>query len=240
MAIPTGRIIDKLDSYYASNNLKGAEDLLTYWEEECRKQGDNGGLLTISNEQIGFYRRNKNVIKGRKAIDTALSIVDDKDPGSAVIYVNIATTLKSYGDSEGALKYYSCAKDIFEKNDMTKTYEFAAFLNNYGTTLADIGREDEAMISYENAVTILKELGTNHTEIAVSYVNMAHVEESRDPSKVEMLLDMAWEELNNEPFPRGGSYAFAISKCAPSFEHFGRAYEARALMEVADEIYKRS
>ena len=60
MAIPTGRIIDKLDSYYASNNLKGAEDLLTYWEEECRKQGDNGGLLTISNEQIGFYRRNKN------------------------------------------------------------------------------------------------------------------------------------------------------------------------------------
>lgn len=240
MAIPTGRIIDKLDSYYASNNLKGAEDLLAYWEEECRKQEDNGGLLTISNEQIGFYRRNKDIIKGRKAIDTALNLIDNNDPGSAVIYVNIATTLKSYGDSEDALKYYSCAKDIFEKNDMTKTYEYAAFLNNYGTTLADIGREDEAMRSYDNAVEILKELGTNHTEIAVSYVNMAHVEENKDPSRVDELLDLAWEELNNEPFPREGSYAFAISKCAPSFEHFGRTYEAKALMEVADEIYKRS
>ena len=175
-----------------------------------------------------------------KAINTALELVNGNDSGDAVIFVNIATTLKSYGQNEDALEYYSRAKVIFEESGKTDTYEYAAFLNNYGTTLADIGREDEALKSYEKAVEILKKLGTNHTEIAVSYVNMAHVEESRDPSKVDGLLDAAWEELNNEPFPRGGNYAFAISKCAPSFEHFGRTYEARALMEVADEIYQRS
>ena len=66
MAIPIGRIINKLDSYYASDNIKGAEELLVYWEEECRKQDDRGGLLTIANEQIGFYRRNKDVDEGNK------------------------------------------------------------------------------------------------------------------------------------------------------------------------------
>ena len=240
MALPIGRIIDKLDSYFASDDLNGAEDLLTYWENEAVKEGDWSGLLTICNEQIGFYRRNKNVDKGMKAINTALGLMEDLQPSYASIFVNIATTLKSYGNAEESLTYYSRAKDVFENYDMKKTYEYSAFLNNYGTALSDLGRREEAIESFEDAVSILKDLGTNHTEIAISYVNMAHLYEKDDPSRVDELLDMAWEEINSEPYPRGGNYAFAISKCAPSFEHFGRKFEADALMEVADEIYRRN
>ena len=241
MPIPVNRIIEKLDGYLSHNDTRTAEDLLLYWENEAVKEGDNRGLLSVLNEQIGFYRRNRDIEKGQRAINTALNLMKDEEPSFAVIYVNIATTVKSYGDDRLALEYFNRAKRLFEKYEMTENYEYAAFLNNLGTCLSDLGRFKEACDSFDKAVDILKKRGCGNCQIAVSYVNKAHVlDRSGEKDGIEGLLDLAWEELNNEPFPRGGEYAFAVSKCAPSFEYFGRVTEAKALMEVADEIYQGS
>ena len=239
MSDPIMRVIDKLDSLLSTNDVSGAEKHLIYWENEARKENDDRALLSICNEQIGFYRRNRDDDKATKAINTALGILSDQDtsPSFAAIYVNIATTFKGMGRLQDALENYSKAKEVFDRFDMKESYEYAAFLNNRGTLFSDMKDTDSAVKDFDEAVETLKRLGTNNAEIAVSYINKAHAIED-DKDKVEELLDMAWEELNNEPFPRGGNYAFVVSKCAPSFEYFGRNFEAKALREVADEIYK--
>ena len=45
--IPIQRIIDKLDSYLASDDKKSAESLLEHWVEEAEKEGDMSGLLSV-------------------------------------------------------------------------------------------------------------------------------------------------------------------------------------------------
>lgn len=240
MSVPIMRVIDKLDNLLASNDIKGAEDHLCYWEKEASKERDSSSLLSICNEQIGFYRRNRDDDKALKAIGTALEILAEKEltPSCAAIFVNIATTYKGMGRYDEAMSNYLKAEDVFERYDMKKSYEYAAFLNNRGTLYSDLNDRENAVKDLDDAVRILKDLGTNKAEIAVSYINKAHAIEKDDPDQVEMLLDMAWEELNAVPYPRGGEYAFVLSKCAPSFEYFGRKFEADALREVSDEIYQ--
>lgn len=55
--IPVSRVIEKLDGYFAQNDLTEAGKLLTYWRAEAVSLGDRSGELSIVNEQLGFSRR---------------------------------------------------------------------------------------------------------------------------------------------------------------------------------------
>ena len=234
--IPIQRIIDKLDSYLASDDKKSAESLLEHWVEEAEKEGDMSGLLSVLNEQIGFYRRNRDVEKGQAAIDRAIKIMEqrEEEKSFATIYVNIATTLRSY--DEDAMKYYDRAEELFNKYDLHETYEYAAFLNNRATALADLGKNDEAMADLNEAMKILDHTGGHLTEIALTLANMAQAERDRD--MIGYYLDRAWDTINHVK-ERDGAYAFALTKLAPTFRQYGRRIEADAMMEVVDEIYGR-
>lgn len=242
--ISVARFIDRLDRCFARNDLKEAGACITYWDQEARKLGDQRGLLSVVNEELGFYRRTGEEKEGLRAVEEALSLVQElgmeEEISGATILVNAATTLKAFGEAEKGLPCYSQAEKVYLNHGMEASYEYAAMLNNRAAAFCDLERFDEGEVDYRKAIEILKGEGNHDGEIAVSLVNLAHLTFDRDHTsydQVEPMLDEAWEYINSKRQPHDGNYAFILSKCAPSFEYFGRKMEAAALREVAEEIY---
>lgn len=242
--ISVARFLDRLDRCFARNDLAEAVSCISYWEQEARSLGDLKGLLTVINEQLGFYRRTGDRKAGLQAVRKAVELVGQLGMGDtisgATILVNAATTQKAFGEAREGLPLYEQAEGIYLAHQMEWSYEYAAMLNNQAAALCDLERYDEGETCYRKAIRILQREGAHDGEIAVSLVNLAHLTFDRDPTsyeQVEPLLDEAWEYINSRRQPHDGNYAFILSKCAPSFEYFGRRMEAAALREVAEEIY---
>ena len=75
--IPTDRIIGKLDSLFARNDMSGAGRLLEYWENEARALGDNKGLIEILNEKIGNYRRTKDKDRAMNSVYESFYLIKE-------------------------------------------------------------------------------------------------------------------------------------------------------------------
>ncbi len=245
--INVSRFISKLDGFFAKNDLEGAGEHILFWKNEAEKLEDYRGLLSVINEALGYYRRTGDIEKGLNAVDDALFLIDslrlDTSLSGANIFINLATTLKSFGKPQEGIQYYDKAGKILTDCGKEKEFEFAALLNNKASALSDMKMYDEAEKCYRDAIEILKSEGKHDGEIGVSLVNLAHLYFDRDDNAceaVEETLDEAWEYINSDRQPHNSDYAFIISKCAPSFDYFGRKDEAQALREVADEIYGRN
>ena len=240
------RFIEKLDDYFARNDIIGASRHINFWEEEARNINDHKGLLTILNEEIGFFRRTNEKEKGIKAVKEAIKIIEENNlsgnVSAANIYVNAATTLKAFDNAKESLIYFSIAEKTYENNGKQNAYEYAALLNNKASAYCDLNMYDDSEKCYNKAVEILKQEGKHDGDIAISFISLAQLVFSKDTSlnaQIEGYLDLAWEYLNSPRQNRDWSYAFILTKCAPSFRFFKREDEAKALEEVAKEIYSK-
>ena len=244
--IDIARFIDRLDTCFNRNDMRAARECIEYWESEARQNGDDRGLLTVLNEAVGYYRRSKKKTKALSAMEESLSLVNklglSESLSGATVYINAATTLSFFGRVQEGLELYDKAAVCYQSNGKTKSYEYAALLNNKAAALNELKRYDEAEEHWKNAVDILKKVGYHDGEIAISLVMLAHLTFDRDDTayeKVEALLDEAWEYVNSDNQPKDGNYAYILRKCAPSFDYFKRPMEAQAMRDVAKEIYER-
>lgn len=248
--IPIVRIIDKIDAMFEKDDTQGVKRVLEYWEKEAKALNDTRGLLEILSEEIGLYRKIGEKENGLRAVDEALAILTCQGSYSSVadatIYLNCATTMKAFGKAEEALPYYEKARETYERVLQKDDYRLAGLYNNYATALCDLKRFDESEKCYEKAIEILREKG-GYGELAVSYVNLAHLTYDRAMSqskecddKVDELLDKAMECLDDGALTRDGNYAFICSKCASAYEFFGRFLDKAELVRRAEEIYKNN
>lgn len=244
-SIDIGLFISQLDGCFNRGDTKSARECLTHWENAARQSDDEKGLLTVLNEAVGFYRRSKKKNKALAAMEESLTLLEKlgltNTLSGATIYINAATTLSFFGDAEGGLRLYDKAAECYETAEKTETYEYAALLNNRAGTLYAVKRPGEAKINWLRAINILKKIGGHDADIAISFVMLAHLafDTDADDNSAEMLLDSAWEYLNSNNQPKDGNYAYALRKCAPSFDFFQRPLEAQALRDVAKEIYDK-
>lgn len=243
--IDLARFIDRLDGCFSASDWKAARDCIESRENEARELGDERGLLTVLNEAVGLYRRTKKKQRALAALEECLALVEklgvSESLSGATITVNAATTLSFFREEEEALELYQRAERWFLSAGQTESYEYAALLNNKAATLYTLKRYREAEEDWKRAVDILKKIGGHAVDMAVSLVMLAHASFDRDDTsyeRVESLLDEAWECIHAEDQPKDGNYAYALRKCAPSFDYFQRPVEAQALRDVADEIYR--
>ncbi len=238
------RVIATLDAYLEKNDLAAAARTLEYWEGEALRLSDRGALLSILNEELGFYRRSGEKDKALSTVRRVASILDGErhdSPSRATIYINLATTMKACGLAADGLSYYQTAEEILLANGHSDSFTLAALYNNRASALCDLQRFAEAERDLLNAIAILRPRHGKEAEIALSYIGLAqlYAERNGHPSDaVETMLDLTWEYLNTPDLARDGAYAFAISKCAPTYRALGREDEAAALEAVAEEIYQ--
>lgn len=201
-------------------------------------------FFDILNEEIGFFRRTGDTSRGMSAIQEAICIIEDgnieKTSAIGTVYVNIATTLKAFGQSGKALLYYEKAFDIYSERLAEDDYNFAALYNNMALAFEDLALFSEAENSYRKAVKILRADGEHDAEIAVSLINLAHLYDKAEynTGMIYRLLDDAWEILSCNYLEKDGNFAFVCSKCAPSFVYFGQEERGEILKSEADAIYE--
>lgn len=243
-SVPIIRIITKLDAFFARNDLEGAAELLDYWNNEAKNIGDTRGRLEILNEQIGLYRRTFERDKALDAVSDALKIIEsEKLDGSlsvGTIYINIATTLKAFGKTTEAMPYYAKAEQIYNSFREVPIFQKAALNNNKASALTELGDFKAAEKCYYAAIDMLKCNTDYYGEVAVSYVNIAHLYEemARPDTDIFDMMNKAWEYLTKPDITRDGNYAFVCSKCAPSFEYFGFSDREEYLTKEANRIYE--
>ena len=237
------KFIKELDSFFAREDLSGAGKYLRDACSETDRDGDERGKLTVLNEMIGFFRQTGEGEAALKAIEEALALIEKTgiagEISGATVYLNCATTLKCFGKSREAMKYYDKTQAVYDKK-LDKNHPLVAGLyNNKALALQDIGETGESEKCFRKAIEITLTDSANALETAVSYVNLAHLLFDKNPldEEVNRLLDRAFEILMNPRYYSFSKYAFTCRKCAPSYGFFGRFADEKILNERADEVY---
>jgi len=238
--VPIARVMEKLDELFSRNDLPAVGRLLDYWENEARIINDSRGLIEILNEKIGYYRRTSEKEKGLASVYEAFELIEKLNAtelvSSATVYLNGATTLKSFGKTLEAMPYYDKAERIYLRELGENDFRLAAFYNNVSSAYIDLGKNDSAEKCCLRALDILDGQKEFLGEMAVTKVNLAHLYYDADPfdDRAYKCMDDAWEYLTSKECKRDGNFAFVCSKCYPSFGFFGyfeREAELKALME---------
>lgn len=245
--IPVSRVINKLDSFFSVNDMSGAGEHLLYWRNEAKAAGDLSGELTVVNEQLGYYRKIGDRQSGLEAVSRSLELVGilktEHEVSGATVILNAATTLKAFGKAEEAMELYNRAYAVYSENLPENDPKMGGFYNNKALALVDLGRYEEAEICYKAALGIMSQAKGGLADLAVTYVNMAHLYdtwfENSEEKSVECLNE-AEAILNKPEIIRDSYYAYVCSKCAPSFDYFGFFIFAAELRERSEKIYAGS
>ena len=244
--IPTSRVIEKLDAYFAKNDLAGAERHLRYWEKEALEGGDDRGRFTVSNELTGLLRklgrRDEALDYAARTLTLAEALGMSENVTGATALLNAGTVYKAFGEPEKGLPLFERAGAIYEAQLAPDDARLAGLWNNMALTLVDLGRFEEAAALYDKAIRLTEQTPGMQGDAAISLLNKANLIEARDGllngnDAICACLDRAEALLNDPALPRDGYHAFVCEKCAPTFGYYGYFAVCRELEERAEQIY---
>ena len=242
--VPIARVLEKIDSLFQRNDLAGVGRILDYWGGEARRLNDERGLLEILNEKIGYYRRTGEKELALSSVKEAFSIIEKLGleglQSTGTIYLNGATTMKAFGETEAAMRYYEIAREIYQKTLPENDFRLAAFYNNISSAYKELGDAGKCEECCLKAISILENLNGFLGEIAISHINLAHLYYDLDnfDERIYMEMERAWELLTDECNKHDGNFAFICSKCYPSFGFFGYFEYEQKLKKIVEEIYE--
>ncbi len=244
--ISVSNFIKELDSHFAKEDLQGAGSCLLEWRERAIFAEDKSGELTVLNEMIGYYRQTREEKEGIGAINDAFGLIDElgisEKTSAGTVYLNGATTMKSFGKSAEAMEFYKKAYENYCVNLDKNHLLFAGLYNNMALALQDLKKYDDAEKYFLSALEITEKDPKGQLETAVSLVNLAHLyyEINCEDGRINQLMDKAADILDNPAYFTYDKYAFTCRKCAPSFGFFGYFLSGKKLNERADRIYAGS
>ncbi|MBQ7444798.1 MAG: tetratricopeptide repeat protein [Clostridia bacterium] len=245
-SVPQQRIIEKNDEYLAKKDYAGAERHLLYWLEEARLGNDKRGMLVITNELIGHYRKCGEKEKALKNVDSALELLDklgfEDSTSAGTTYVNCATACNAFSENERSIGLFQKARRIYENTEGISKTLLGGLYNNMGLCFKALGRYDEALEAFDKADGCMANVEHGELERAITCLNVADViSASRGmedgESDIYALLDKAYDYLTKTNAPRDGYYAFVCDKCAPVFGYYGYFLAEDELKKEADRIY---
>lgn len=247
--IPVSRVLEKLDEHLGRNDYLAAEKHLLYWLGEAEEGRDKHGMLTISNELMGIYRKTGRKNEALDALKNSLRLVDELELNNNITagttYTNAATVYKAFSMPEQSLELFGKAKELYESLLDSSDPRLGGLYNNLGLTLVDLERYDEAVNYYNKAIEIMSKKESGELEVAITHLNLANLEEARlgaekSEAIVDKYVEKAYELLNKDYLPRNGYYAFVCEKCAPTFGYYGRFLYEKELRDRARDIYERN
>ncbi len=248
-AVPQQRILDKLDVYMSHRDYDGAERHLLYWMEEAKISHDQRGELLLCNELVGHYRKTGQREKAFQYADRAMELLEEMDFRDSIsagtTYVNIATACNAFGENERSLELFEKARKVYESSPHTPSHLLGGLYNNMALVCQSMGKYGDAYTLYDKAMDKMATVPGGVLEQAITCLNMADavaaelgLEEGE--SRINMLVEQAYDLLKDESAPRNGYYAFVCEKCAPSFSYYGYFAAAEEFQEEARKIYERA
>lgn len=249
VSIPLGRVLEKLEEYFAKNDYASAQRHLLYWLNEARLGRDKRGEFSIFNELMGLYRK---VGKEKEALDActhALNLAESLEiitsAAGATALLNAATVYKAFGKAEKTLPLFEKAEKIYLCELDASDERIGGLYNNFALALVDCKQFSRAREYYQKALEQMKNTSSGELEQAITLLNLAELEEiefglEEACDKISNLVEQAWELFNLEKTIKNGYYAFVCEKCASTFGYYGYFLYELELKNRAEEIYARS
>lgn len=225
-SLDTKSIIAGLDKLLFSGDDAAASEYLDRWCKTAQEVGDWRTELTLQSELMGFHRRTSDKNAAMAAVERGLELIREHRLGSTVsgatIFLNAATTLKAYGMAERSIPMFVQTCRVYSQTLDPLDYRFGGLYNNMALSYADIGEYDTAEGYYKKALGVIVHCDTPQNELAVTYCNLAELYERMGrEADIAKALNLALDNLRSPALPHDGYYDFTVSKCLPTFEHFG-------------------
>lgn len=225
-SLDTKSIIAGLDKLLFSGDDAAAGEYLDRWCQRAQEAGDWRAELTLQSELMGFHRRTSDKNAAMAAVERGLELIREHRLGSTVsgatIFLNAATTLKAYGMAERSIPMFVQTCRVYSQTLDPLDYRFGGLYNNMALSYADIGEYDTAEGYYKKALGVIVHCDTPQNELAVTYCNLAELYERMGrEADIAKALNLALDNLRSPALPHDGYYDFTVSKCLPTFEHFG-------------------
>lgn len=170
-------IIERLDALFEENKGEEAQALLENTIRQAMDEKDDGALLRLLNEMIGYKRETSQVEDSFRYAETALKLMEQMGIGGSTAYattlLNIANAYRAGGRLSDSLEYYKEVICLYEKKVAADDMLFASLYNNISLLYQEMGKFEEAKDSLTKALAIVKENEDTYFEEAVTYANLA-------------------------------------------------------------------
>ncbi len=167
--IPIGRIIEKLDKYYSENDTVSAEKHLDYWISEALSSGDSRSLITLFNEQMGFYRKSGNKEKAFFCVNSACKLLKDEhlenSMSGATVYLNCGTVYTAFKEPETSLKYFKNAEKIYTEFLKPFDENFGGLYNNISLAYLALKDFNNAEKYCLKAISVMEKIKSGEPEM---------------------------------------------------------------------------
>lgn len=230
------RIITKLNAHFRKKEFDQVDRLLNYWLCEARNGNDKRSELQLLNEYMGFSRKQgrkeEAIMQAEKSVELLLLLNMENTVDGATILLNVATVYNAFDNYNLSMQYFNKAKIIYEDKLDKYDKRLAGLYNNMGLTAIALNDFIKAEELYKNAIDIMMNVENGELDLAVSYLNLADlyntknkIYENNDKFKYENeineLIEKAYKCLNLESTIRDGYYEFVCEKCYPIFGFYG-------------------
>jgi tetratricopeptide (TPR) repeat protein len=164
-------------------------DLLDSAEMVFRRENSQVDLLRCGINQAIILRNMGKINEAVDVLDISLDLAErtSLDRLKAYALVNLTDLLNEQKEYDRSRKLASQARDVFQVLD--EPLMFAAALFNLGTALVALGEKEEAVTSFDNAISILEknEMLTSRTSWLEKYASI--LEELGETEKAKSILN---------------------------------------------------
>ena len=181
--VPQQRIIEKMNEYMSRRDYSGAQRHLLYWLEEAKLGHDLRGQLMLQNELIGHYRKTSQKGPAMESAAQAVRLLTELEMEGTIsagtTYVNIATAYNAFGEYGISMEMFRKARTAYESSAHTEPQLLGGLYNNMALTCTALGRYEEALELYGQALRVIADVPDGELEQAITYLNMANTVEEQ-------------------------------------------------------------
>jgi tetratricopeptide (TPR) repeat protein len=192
--------------------------------------------LYIHTKIANCYTKLKNKNEAMLALKNAYSVAHELDDNNKIAFVllNIAQTLKSFGEYKLAEKHYNDFLDMNALRDMSLSQVLIALLG-FGDLYIDMNQEQNALTVYQTA---LQKAGHNNPvlneiyyKIAVTFDNMGNMQKAKDfyqRGSNKIFFKDSYDKYYSESCASLGSILAEEGDYTRAFELLNKAYSMDA------------
>ena len=230
-------ILKDLDDAFNRADTTGAEEVLTKGIASCIEAGDDGALLQLMNEYLGFLRETGRADESFVIADKILELSDRMGLKGSIPYatslLNIANAYRAGGRHYDSLACYDDAEKIYKESLPADSMLFASFYNNKALLCQEMNDFAGAADSLRKALSIV-EIKGEPFEIAVTHANLANtylgLEDLTLAAKEATVAKNIFEETGNlDSHYSSALYALGISEIRTGKVDAGREHLKTAL-----------
>lgn len=235
-------VISGLDKLFAEKKIKEAETYLKENLDKAKEEKDNGAVLILLNEQIGYYRSISRMADSLNALKEAKEYIKLMEltgtEHEATTLLNGATALRAAESYAEAMQEYLRVEEIYKKTIDSKDYRFAGLYNNMSLLYSALEQYKEAGEKLEQALAVLETLENSEIEQAITYTNLAvNYGKLQEKEAMKNALNKALQLFEEYTDNKDAHYAAALSGLAGVYFEMGEWIEAAKLYQrVCEDI----